>query len=81
MATAIWTFSVPNNACEANQESKIYIFYGDGEGNFTKTIVDQGYDLHEAKIADLNGDGRLDILGKPYDYQTPRLDIWLNQPK
>jgi FG-GAP-like repeat len=65
----------------ANQESKIYIFYGDGEGNFTKTIVGRGYDLHEAKIADLTGDGRLDILGKPYDYQTPRLDIWLNQPK
>jgi hypothetical protein len=61
-----------------NADSKIYIFYGDGEGNFTPSVVDRGYDLHEAKIADLNGDGRLDILGKPYNYQTPRLDIWLN---
>lgn len=62
-----------------NPESKIYIFFGDGEGNFTPTVVAQGYDLHEAKVADLNGDGRLDILGKPYNYQTPRLDIWLNE--
>ncbi|HTQ52878.1 MAG TPA: VCBS repeat-containing protein [Bryobacteraceae bacterium] len=63
----------------ANADSKIYIFYGDGQGGFTPTIVDRGYDLHEAKIADLNGDGLPDILGKPYDYRTPRLDIWLNQ--
>ena len=61
-----------------NPDSKIYIFYGDGEGNFTPSIVDRGYDLHEAKIADLDGDGRLDILGKPYNYQAPRLDVWLN---
>jgi hypothetical protein len=61
-----------------NPDSKIYIFYGDGAGNFTPSIVDRGYDLHEAKMADLNGDGRLDIIGKPYNYQTPRLDIWLD---
>jgi len=61
-----------------NPDSKIYIFYGDGEGNFTPSIVDRGYDLHEAKMADVNGDGRLDIIGKPYNYRTPRLDIWLN---
>ncbi len=29
------------------------------------------------KIADLDGDGDLDILGKPYDGDAPRLDIWL----
>lgn len=63
----------------ANPESKIYIFYGDGEGNFQQNVVARGFDLHEAKVADLNGDGLPDIIGKPYNWQTPRLDIWLNQ--
>jgi hypothetical protein len=58
-------------------ESKIYIFYGDGAGHFEKTVVATGFGLHESKIADLNGDGVYDILGKPYDWETPRLDIWL----
>lgn len=63
----------------ANPESKIYIFYGDGAGSFQQSVVAQGFDLHEAKMADLNGDGLPDIIGKPYNWQTPRLDIWLNQ--
>ncbi len=61
-----------------NPQSKIYILLGDGEGNFKTTVVDQGFDLHESKIADLDGNGTLDILGKAYGWDTPRLDIWLN---
>ncbi len=60
-----------------NPESKIYILYGDGNGNFTTTIVDRGYDLHESKVADLDGNGTLDILGKPYNFETPGLNVWL----
>ena len=30
-------------------------------------------------VADLDGDGDLDIVGKPYGFGTPRLDIWLNR--
>jgi hypothetical protein len=35
------------------------------------------YDNHESKIADLDGNGTLDILGKPYNHGSPGLDIWL----
>ena len=28
---------------------------------------------------DLDGDGRLDILSKPYNWDTPRVDVWLNR--
>jgi hypothetical protein len=56
----------------------IYILLGDGHGNFKPTVVAQGIGLHESKMADLDGNGTMDILGKPYDFETPRLDIWLN---
>ena len=61
-----------------NPDSKIYLLMGDGKGNFRTTVVAEGFDLHEAKIADLDGNGTPDILAKPYNWQTPRLDIWLN---
>jgi len=30
-------------------------------------------------ILDIDGDGRLDIVTKPYTWDTPRVDVWLNQ--
>ena len=62
-----------------NLEAKAWIFYGDGQGRFTKTEPASGFDFHEAKVADINGDGRLDIVNKPFVRQTPRLDLWLSQ--
>jgi hypothetical protein len=29
----------------------------------------------------LNGDGRVDVLQKPYNWKAPRVDIWLNEKK
>jgi hypothetical protein len=62
-----------------NPQSKAWVFYGDSKGNFTKTEIATGIDFHEAKVADANGDGRLDIIGKPFVWQTPRIDVWLNE--
>ncbi len=61
-----------------NSDAKIWILLGDGDGNFTETTVATGYGNHESRLADLDGDGDLDILGKPYNWETPRLDIWIN---
>jgi hypothetical protein len=41
----------------------------------------QGICSHESKVADLDGDGRLDILAKPYAADTPRVDVWLNRAR
>ena len=61
-----------------NTNAMNHILLGDGKGNFPgEIIVSQGIDIHESEIADLDGDGDLDILGKPYNGDVPRLDIWL----
>jgi hypothetical protein len=59
--------------------SHIWVFYGDGKGNFEKvTIAKGGYGTHEARLADFFGSGRLDILSKPYESGAPGVDIWIN---
>jgi len=59
-------------------EASAWILYGDGQGNFDKTEVVVGHGWHEARLADLDGDGDLDLLNKPYTWDTPRVDVWLN---
>ena len=62
-----------------NPEAKCYVLYGDGKGNFRTTVAATGIDFHESKMADLDGNGTLDILRKPYNFDTPRLDVFLNE--
>jgi hypothetical protein len=64
---------------EENAGARMWIFYGDGRGRFSKTLVATGIDSHESRVADLDGDGDLDIVVKPYTRDAPRLDVWLNR--
>ena len=61
-----------------NPDATAWILYGDGKGNFRTTVLDHGEGWHDGKIADFDGDGDLDILQKPYAWDAPRVDIWLN---
>ena len=64
-----------------NPNGRIRILYGDGAGNFQIQEIGKGMGNHESRVADLDGDGDIDILSKPYNWKTPRVDIWLNQSK
>ncbi|MDZ7637274.1 MAG: VCBS repeat-containing protein [Bryobacterales bacterium] len=59
--------------------SRTWIFYGNGQGGFEKSVVSIGYGTHEGRLADLDGDGRVDILAKPYHWDAPRVDVLLNR--
>jgi hypothetical protein len=59
----------------------IRLFLGDGEGHFKTNVVQDNIGCHEGKIADLDGDGDYDILSKPYNWDAPRLDIFLNNTR
>ena len=65
----------------AGDNAKVYIWYGNGKGEFRKTVAWQGQGIHEGLLSDLDGDGDLDILMKPYNHNSPRIDVLLNQAK
>lgn len=64
----------------AGDKSQTFVYFSDGKGGFKETVVAVGQGIHEGKLGDFNGDGRLDILMKPYHHNAPRLDVLLNLP-
>lgn len=69
-----WTERQPD---PDNPNAEAFIFFGDGQGHFRKTVFAKGIGFHEARVADLNSDGLMDILDKPYNWDAPRVDVWL----
>jgi hypothetical protein len=61
-----------------NPKATAFILYGDGNGGFRVTEMAVGHGFHESRLADLDGDGDLDVLNKPYNWDAPRIDVWLN---
>jgi Xylose isomerase-like TIM barrel/FG-GAP-like repeat/FG-GAP repeat len=60
-----------------NPDASAWILYGDGKGGFRTTLLAKGQGWHDSKIADVDGDGDLDIVQHPYAWDAPRVDVWL----
>jgi len=64
-----------------NPDARARILLGDGRGSFQDVVITSGFGHHESRIADLDGDGDCDLFGKPYNWDAPRVDIWLQEQK
>ena len=60
-------------------DAAMSILFGDSTGNFSLSEMARGIANHESKVADLDGDGDLDVLRKPFRFETPEVEVWLNQ--
>lgn len=60
-----------------NPGCQTLLLLGDGHGNFSVQSLFRGYAHHESRMAGLDGDH--DLLGKPYTWKAPGLDIWLQE--
>jgi hypothetical protein len=72
---AKWT-NTPASA--DHMDATAWILYGDGNGGFEVTVLKTGDGWHEGKLGDFDHDGDIDVLNKPYTWDAPRVDLWLN---
>lgn len=63
------------------RQPRLMIYENDGRGNYpTRYIIDEGTGTHEATLEDLNGDGKLDIIGKPlHGPEKWKIHVWYNR--
>jgi hypothetical protein len=61
-----------------NPDPKMIIYVNRGGAEFEEVVIQHGIPTHEAKPGDLTGDGRPDIVGKPY-HPERHIDVWFNE--
>jgi len=64
-----------------NSRNESLIFINNGKGVFAESHTKTGGSVYYGHgcVADLDGDGDLDILLKPYHHHAPRIDVLLNE--
>jgi hypothetical protein len=59
----------------------VILLFNNGNGEFDKIVIANNFGSHNSGIGDVDGDNDLDIIGKPFAWGTPRIDVWLNNGK
>ena len=74
-----------NGACDDYiiRQPRLLVYENDGSGNFnTRHVIDEGTGIHEACLLDLNGNGSLDIIGKPlHGPEKWNIHVYYNRSK
>lgn len=66
----------------AQENATSWIGWGDGAGGFTFEVITVGVGNHMSRLGDVDGDQRLDLVMKPFQLDSPRLEVHLNfRPK
>lgn len=63
---------------DENEDPLHLIFVNQGDGTFEEQVITKGIPTHEAKVTDINRDGRPDIVGKSYG-PDHHVDVWYNE--
>jgi hypothetical protein len=62
-------------------DPKIFILLNNVQNNFERIDIASSFGTHNSGMGDFDGDGDYDIIAKPYAWDTPRIDLWLNEGK
>ena len=62
----------------ANPHEPLMLLFSNVGGDFDEHVIGVGVPTHEAKVADMTGNGRPDIVGKPYDPER-HINLWINE--
>ena len=58
---------------------ELAVWRGNGSGAFSKQLIKVGDGIHSGRLTDVDADGDLDIVHKPFNDETPRIQIWRNE--
>ena len=61
-----------------NDDPKHLVFRNNGDGTFERQLIARGVATHQAQAVDVDGDGRVDVVGKTYGDDL-HVDVWYNE--